>query len=59
LPWGIQIIEGFDYLKERTPVNDGYLNFLKWAESSGKNYIDWYKDDVKNRNSEKIYLKKK
>jgi len=59
LPWGIQIIQEFDYLKEKTPVNDGYLDFIKWAESSGKEYPDWYRDNQKNRNYEKIYSRKK
>jgi LruC domain-containing protein len=59
LPWAIEIIQGFDYLIERTPVNNGYNYFIDWAESKGEKNKDWYKDLENYRNKDKIYPHKK
>jgi LruC domain-containing protein len=59
LPWAIQIIQGFDYLIEKEPVNNGYNYFIEWAESKGETHKDWYKDIENNRNKDKIYSHKK
>lgn len=58
LPWGINILQGFDYLHEGISIENGYKNFLKWAESGGTESQDWYQDKAGNRNSENIYKKK-
>lgn len=55
LPWAINIIEEFQYPIEKTPVNDAYLKFIPWAQSSGASYYDWYKDLSGYRNTSYIY----
>jgi len=57
LPWGINIIQGFDYMFEKISIDKGYPNFIKWAESSGQSYQDWYDSKTGNRNTENIYYK--
>ncbi len=50
LPWAIHIIHDFVYPKEKTEVILGYPYFSSWAESSGSNYVDWYKEKSGYRN---------
>lgn len=52
LPWGIDIIHDFVYLKEKSAIVLGYNRFADWAESGGVNYPDWYKNQDGNRNDE-------
>lgn len=58
LPWGINVVQGFDYMFEKTPIDKGYNMFIKWAESGGAEYQDWYVDKAGYRNSENIYKNK-
>ena len=55
LPWGINISEGFDYMTEKISIDKGYNNFIKWAESGGVEFIDWYSAKEGNRNPALIY----
>lgn len=55
LPWGVNIIEGFDYPIEKTVIIDAYNYFSNWAESGGNQYPNWYSDDAGYRNDENIY----
>ena len=55
LPWGINIIHDFIPPKEKYEILLGYPYFIKWSESSGSQYTDWYKDKSGYRNSS--YLK--
>jgi LruC domain-containing protein len=55
LPWGINILQGFDYPIEKAPINEAYLHFVEWAVSSGVSYPDWFSEVAGNRNQEKIY----
>ncbi len=55
LPWGINIVQGFDYMFEKASIDKGYNNFIKWAESGGTELLDWYEDKDGNRNPENIY----
>ena len=55
LPWGINIIEQFEYPVEKAEILQAYLIFADWAQSSGSNYYDWYKDISGYRNSSYIY----
>ncbi len=55
LPWGINIIQGFDYPKEKSPINEAYNHFIEWAESAGISYSDWFSNSAGYRNSDKIY----
>jgi len=55
LPWAINIADRFSYVIERNPVNQAYLKFNAWAESSGVQYPDWYKSLSGYRNNALIY----
>jgi LruC domain-containing protein len=55
LPWAINVYENFDYPIEKTVVNQAYLNFGTWAQTSGSSYSDWYQDISGYRNSTYIY----
>ncbi|MDP4290093.1 MAG: LruC domain-containing protein [Bacteroidota bacterium] len=56
LPWAINIIEKFDYSKEKVDISRAYLHFAEWAVSGGTSYQDWFKDLPGNRNAGLIYL---
>jgi len=51
LPWAIDIIHDFVYLKEKKAIILGYNKFADWAESGGVDYPDWYKDQDGYRNN--------
>lgn len=55
LPWGIHIAEPFDYPVEKVQIIDAHLNFATWAQSSGAEFPDWYKDKSGYRNDDNIY----
>jgi len=55
LPWGINVVESFDYPTEQTEITGAYLKFAPWAESSGSQYSDWFQDKQGYRNNSKIY----
>ncbi len=55
LPWAINIYESFDYPIERIPINNAYLHFIEWGESSGTLYPNWYQNQPGYRNSTYIY----
>jgi LruC domain-containing protein len=44
LPWGINIVYDFVWMKEKQQITWGYLKFADWATSGGTVYQDWYKD---------------
>jgi LruC domain-containing protein len=44
LPWAINIVYDFEWMKEKVEIVNGYLHFAEWAESGGTQYQDWYKD---------------
>jgi LruC domain-containing protein len=45
LPWTLNLLENFDYPKEKKSINKAYNNFNAWAESGGSTYSDWYKNN--------------
>ena len=55
LPWGLNILTGFDYPSERSPINEAYLHFIEWAATSGVSYPDWYTAQAGYRDNSKIY----
>lgn len=57
LPWALDIPSSFDYPEEKNPVDEAYLNFIRWAETSGSQNNDWYQDRAGYRNPEKIFRK--
>lgn len=42
MPWAIIIPGEFDFPPERMNIGEYYPKFLKWAESFGVEYPDWY-----------------
>lgn len=58
LPWAINVVQGFDYPIEKVSVENGYNNFIKWAENKGQAYKNWYDESDGNRNTKNIYKKK-
>ncbi|NVN94758.1 MAG: LruC domain-containing protein [Bacteroidetes bacterium] len=55
LPWGLNIVEKFNYPTEKSKIIQGYLKFAYWAQSSGSQYKDWYKSSNGYRNASYIY----
>jgi LruC domain-containing protein len=55
LPWGLNMIERFDYPVEKVQILDAYKHFGAWAESNGSQFTDWYKDKPGYRSSKNIY----
>ena len=55
LPWAINVVQGFDYPIEGVPMDDAYLHLIRWAESSGAEFSDWYSNRSGFRNNAKIY----
>jgi len=45
LPWVLNLLEKFDYPKEKKSINKAYTNFNTWAETGGASYSDWYKNN--------------
>lgn len=58
LPWAINVAQGFDYMIENISIDKGYVNFIKWAESGGSQYVDWFENKNGYRNTDSIYLQK-
>ena len=56
LPSAINIAEKFDWVTESQDVTKAYNTFADWAQSSGSDYTDWYKDVIGYRNISLIYL---
>ncbi|NTU95327.1 MAG: LruC domain-containing protein, partial [Bacteroidales bacterium] len=55
-PWGLNIIQGFQYPVELDPINEAYLYFIEWAESNGTAKTDWFSNTGAGyRNQLKVY----
>jgi LruC domain-containing protein len=54
-PWALNIAESWDYPYENKKINQAYLKFQAWAESSGASYPDWYLNLPAYRNDDLIY----
>ncbi|MCF8364644.1 MAG: LruC domain-containing protein [Bacteroidales bacterium] len=55
LPWGLFMLEPFDYPKEEARIIQTYNHFDTWAQSGGNNYNDWYLNFSGYRNSTNVY----
>ncbi|OQY37063.1 MAG: hypothetical protein B6226_05625 [Candidatus Cloacimonetes bacterium 4572_65] len=55
LPWAINIPISWQHPIERRQVSSAYLNFTRWAESSGTLSTDWYLYEVNQVNFDLIY----
>jgi LruC domain-containing protein len=56
LPWGLFILEPFDYPIEGLQIIEAYNFFNNWAESGGNIYSDWYLNLSGYRNEQNIYV---
>jgi LruC domain-containing protein len=54
-PWVLHTPSSFDYPVEYTPLSGAYLEFVRWAESGGAAYKDWYANKPGYRESKKIW----
>lgn len=57
LPWAINIPQSYDYTIEKSKITSGHLKFYEWANSSGTEYADWYKNNTGYRDDAHIYHK--
>ncbi len=57
LPWGLLLLEPFDYPIEKSEVTEAYFHFAAWAESGGVDFQDWYSNKTTPgyRDNSKIY----
>jgi len=55
LPWALDIVETLSYPLERVTINEAHNHFIGWAETSGGNYSDWFKDKPGYRIPENLY----
>ncbi len=55
LPWAINVLQSFDYPKEKSPINEAYIHFIEWARSSGSLYPNWFSNTSGYRDATKIY----
>jgi len=57
LPWAIHIPYVFEYTLPAVAINEAYVYFNEWAETSGAQHADWYKDLPGYRKDEKLETK--
>ena len=55
LPWALDITETLSYPIERVTIDEAHNYFIGWAETSGGNYADWFKDKPGYRTSANLY----
>jgi LruC domain-containing protein len=46
LPWALNIPSQWAYPSEQSEISSAYLDFKTWAESSGQNKPDWYRQNT-------------
>lgn len=54
LPWALSTPVAIPHPKERVDVSAAYLYLLKWAESNGVTYADWYLPNSGYRNESNL-----
>jgi len=55
LPWAMNVVDDFDYTVEKAQINSAFLLFGGWAESSGVQHKDWFKNVNGYRDNTRIY----
>lgn len=55
LPWALDIVETLSYPLERVTIDEAHNFFIGWAQTSGSNYSDWFKDKPGYRIPENLY----
>jgi LruC domain-containing protein len=58
LPWAIHTPEPFAYPKENACITLAHKKFVKWVESRGNSYPDWYTNQDDYRNNNELHQKK-
>jgi len=48
LPWALHIPDTWHHPEEGKPISSAYLDFKPWAESAGKQQLDWYRGQRQN-----------
>jgi LruC domain-containing protein len=48
-------VETLNYPLERVTIDEAHNFFIGWAETSGSNYADWFKDKPGYRIPENLY----
>jgi len=59
LPWALNISSNYDHTIESNQITSAHLKFAAWAESSGKQFPDWFLNLPGYRDSSKIYSPKR
>lgn len=54
LIWGVNVPAAIPHSYERIDFTKSYPNFIKWAESGGKEHADWYTNASGNRVNENL-----
>ena len=57
VPFAINISHAFRYPREGRRIDRAYNHFVRWGESGGRNYPDWYTDASGYRNLSEIFTK--
>ncbi len=55
LPWMISVSRSIPYAAEKVEFSNAFPYFVKWAESEGRSYEDWFLDRSGYRNPKFLY----
>jgi hypothetical protein len=50
------VVSEYQWPIEKVNIGAAYLHFVKWAESSGTEFPDWYKNKPGYRKESNIYV---
>jgi hypothetical protein len=50
------VVSAYSWPIEKVNIGDAYLHFVKWAETSGTEFPDWYENKPDYRDESKIYV---
>ncbi len=53
---GIDVVSAYSWPIEKVNIGDAYLHFVKWAETTGTAFPDWYENKPDYRDESKIYV---
>jgi LruC domain-containing protein len=59
LPWALNISSSYDHTIESAQITSAHLKFAAWAQSSGKQFPDWYLNLPGYRDNTKIFQHRK
>jgi LruC domain-containing protein len=55
LPWALDVPATIRYMKEKVDFISGYSDFDNWALSNGTEKTDWYLDNLRNIDRDRLY----